>query len=187
MFLGRMLIALVMTIMACDAVAAESSYKGKTIKFFTFYPPSHDYDTWARLLARHIGRHIPGNPNAVVINIPGDNGLVGANYVYNVLKRDGVSMLQLSWNIIYADMKNHPYVNYDVREFIFMELGGNRPVPMHMWAMPPKTPDRTVTILQQAFEATLKDPLLLAEAEELGLKGLKGFEWKEKRVWQYWR
>ena len=53
--------------------------------------PGGGYDTYSRLFARHLGKHIPGKPNVIVINIPGGSGLIGTNYVYNITKRDGPS------------------------------------------------------------------------------------------------
>ncbi len=174
MFLARMFFVLAMTVMlACGAAAAESPYKGKTIKIFSLYPPGGDYDTHARLLARHIGKHIPDKPKVLVINMPGASGLIGANYAYNVLRPDGFSVVQLSWDVISAQMENLPGVAYDVGEFIWMEVGDNPPAPMHVWALAPKTPTDKVAILRKAFEATLKDPAFLADVKRNGLKSAK--------------
>ena len=94
MFLRRIFfISLVMAVLlACaSAATAKSFYEGKTIKIITVHPPGGGYDTYARLFARHMGKHIPGKPNVIVINMPGASGLIGTNYVYNVTKPDGLS------------------------------------------------------------------------------------------------
>src|SRR5688572_33393341 len=73
--------------MSSDDVAAF--YKGKTIAATIGYPPGGGYDVYMRTLARHIGRHIPGNPAVVPRNMPGAGSLVAANYLYNTAPKDG--------------------------------------------------------------------------------------------------
>src|SRR5215475_8664213 len=75
------------------AVAAPASaqdfYRGKSIDVIVATSPAGGYDTYARLLARHMGKHIPGNPNLVVQNMPGAGGIRATNYLYNVARKDG--------------------------------------------------------------------------------------------------
>src|SRR5262249_15714173 len=68
---------------------AQDFFAGKTITISTFTPPGGSYDTYARLLARHIGRFIPGRPTVIVLNQPGSGGLVAVNYGGKVAPRDG--------------------------------------------------------------------------------------------------
>ena len=70
-----------------DDVAAF--YKGKTISAIIGYPPGGGYDVYMRALARHIGRHIPGNPIVVPRNMPGAGSLVAANSIYSTAAKDG--------------------------------------------------------------------------------------------------
>jgi tripartite-type tricarboxylate transporter receptor subunit TctC len=67
-------------------------YKGKTITVIVGYAPGGGYDPYARLLARHIVRHIPGNPNVVIQNMPGAGGMVSANHIANVAPKDGTAL-----------------------------------------------------------------------------------------------
>ena len=67
-------------------------YKGKTITVVVASTASGGYDLWARLMARHIGKHIPGNPSVVVQNMPGAGNIIGANYVYGIAKPDGLTL-----------------------------------------------------------------------------------------------
>ncbi len=78
----------------CCATPAQADdvadfYKGKRVNLIVSYGPGGGYDVYARVLARHIGRHIPGNPSIVVQNMPGAGSLRGANYLYNVAPKDG--------------------------------------------------------------------------------------------------
>lgn len=67
----------------------ESFFHGKTIKIISGSEAGGGYDAYARLLARHMGRHIPGHPNFIVQNMLGAGGVVATNYVYNVAPQDG--------------------------------------------------------------------------------------------------
>jgi tripartite-type tricarboxylate transporter receptor subunit TctC len=69
--------------------AAEDFYKGKTITFIVGFSSGGGYDTYARLLARHMPNHIPGNPTIVVQNMDGAGSMRAANNVYNVAAKDG--------------------------------------------------------------------------------------------------
>ena len=60
--------------LASSAAARQDFYKGKEITLYVGSPPGGPYDAYARLFARHLGRHIPGNPNIVVQNMPGASG-----------------------------------------------------------------------------------------------------------------
>jgi tripartite-type tricarboxylate transporter receptor subunit TctC len=64
-------------------------YAGRNVQLIIGYAPGGGYDDYARLLGRHIGRHIPGNPTVVVQNMPGAGSLRAANYLYNIAPKDG--------------------------------------------------------------------------------------------------
>jgi len=66
-------------------------YKSKNVELLIGYSGGGGYDVYARLLARHIGRHIPGNPTIVPRNMPGAGSLVLANWLYNVAPKDGTA------------------------------------------------------------------------------------------------
>ncbi|HWG06830.1 MAG TPA: hypothetical protein VG271_17620 [Beijerinckiaceae bacterium] len=74
------------------AAAADDFYAGKTISLFLGTTPGGGYDTYGRLLARYLGRHIPGNPTVVAKNMPGAGGVLVANYIYNQAPRDGTEI-----------------------------------------------------------------------------------------------
>ena len=82
------MVALLVMAYAASATAADF-YKGKTIRVTVGLAPGGGYDTYTRAIARHIGKHIPGNPNFVVDNMEGAGSLIAANYTYNKADRDG--------------------------------------------------------------------------------------------------
>jgi tripartite-type tricarboxylate transporter receptor subunit TctC len=69
--------------------AANDFYAGKTIRVAVGFAAGGGYDTYARIIARHMGKHIPGNPSFVVENMDGAGSLIAANYTYNKADRDG--------------------------------------------------------------------------------------------------
>ena len=73
---------------ATTATAAED-FKGKQVKVIVGSGTGGGYDGHARLLARHMGRHIPGNPTFIVQNMPGAGSLAAANHIYNIAPKDG--------------------------------------------------------------------------------------------------
>src|SRR4051812_44825744 len=82
---------LVMPVPASKGVAAEM-FEGKTVTIMSAGTPGGGYDAYARLLARHLGRHLPGTPLVVVKNVPGAGGLSLANRLYNIEPKDGTAI-----------------------------------------------------------------------------------------------
>lgn len=111
-----------------SAAGAKSFYEGKTVKIVSVHSPGGGYDTYSRLFARHLGKHIPGKPNVIVINIPGASGLIGTNYVYNVTKPDGLALVQPSWGVAQAQYLDFPGIKYDVTKFIWLGLANSGPI-----------------------------------------------------------
>ncbi|MCH9053489.1 MAG: hypothetical protein IIA72_20930 [Proteobacteria bacterium] len=101
--LGSMALAgaLVLGLAATPAVAGAVAdfYKGKRITMYVGSSPGGGYDTYARLITRHIGRFIPGNPKFTVKNKVGAGSIVVANFIYNVAPQDGSVMVSLQRNL----------------------------------------------------------------------------------------
>src|SRR5579864_8716898 len=74
------------------AAAAQTDFAGKSIKLYIGTGPGGGYDTYGRLVARHIGRHLPGSPTVVAQNMPGASSLTLTNYLYNTAPRDGTAL-----------------------------------------------------------------------------------------------
>jgi tripartite-type tricarboxylate transporter receptor subunit TctC len=77
------------------ADAIGDFYKGRTVRLIVATPAGGPYDNHARLLARHLGDHIPGHPTIVVENLSGGTGMIAANYVYNIGPQDGTVLVNL--------------------------------------------------------------------------------------------
>jgi tripartite-type tricarboxylate transporter receptor subunit TctC len=87
--LAALAAAIVVTAAPATAQTPEQFYTGKTIDLVIGYPPAGSNDVWGRLLARHIGKHIPGKPNVVPKNMPGAGSFLAVNTIYNVSPKDG--------------------------------------------------------------------------------------------------
>lgn len=95
----------------------EQFYQGKTARILVPYPPGGGYDIHSRLLARHLRRHIPGNPNVIVQNMPGGGGLIAPNYLYHVAKPDGLTISILGASIYADQLAGTEGVKFDLKKF----------------------------------------------------------------------
>ncbi len=84
---------------AARAEEAADFYRGKTISVIVGFGPGGGYDTYARLLARYLGNHIPGQPSVVVQNLEGAGSVRAANYVYSVAPKDGTVIAAVNQNM----------------------------------------------------------------------------------------
>jgi tripartite-type tricarboxylate transporter receptor subunit TctC len=97
------------------ASAQGSFYQGKTVTVVVGSAPGGLYDLWARLLARTMGKYIPGNPNMLVQNMPGAGSVVAANYLYGVAKPDGLTIGMFQTHLYLMQMVGQSEVKFDVR------------------------------------------------------------------------
>ncbi len=98
---GFVLSVIGVTLLALINLArADSFYEGKTLEIIVSSGVGGDsYDTLSRMVARHIGRHLPGHPPVVVKNMPGAGGILAANELYNIAPRDGTVIAMLDQSI----------------------------------------------------------------------------------------
>jgi tripartite-type tricarboxylate transporter receptor subunit TctC len=95
----------------------EPFYQGKTIRVVVGFTSGGFYDRWSRLLARFVPKHLPGNPEMIVQNMPGAGGLIAANHVYTVARPDGLTIGMTSYGMYLDQMVGRKEVQYDVRKF----------------------------------------------------------------------
>ena len=84
-----MVVALLGPALVASTVQSHEFYKDKTLNIIVGYSPGGSFDLYARVIARYIGRYLPGNPTRVVENMPGAGGIIAANHLYNREKPDG--------------------------------------------------------------------------------------------------
>jgi tripartite-type tricarboxylate transporter receptor subunit TctC len=118
-------VAALMAVPANAQTAAEF-YKGKTLTVVVGNGPGGGFDAFARLLARHIGRYVPGNPGVIVQNMPGAGSLVAANYLYNVAPKDGTTFGLIARNLpLIGLLGNNSNVRFDPHKFTWLGSSSN--------------------------------------------------------------
>jgi tripartite-type tricarboxylate transporter receptor subunit TctC len=99
----------------------EDFYRGRTITLVVGYGPSGGYDLFGRMMARHLGRHIPGNPTIVVQNMPGAGSLRATNWLYSVAPRDGTVFGIFARDMpMLAILGTNRAVTFDPRKFTWL-------------------------------------------------------------------
>jgi len=116
-----MLAAVVLAAPQARADDVADFYKGKRINLIVSYGPGGGYDVYARVLARHMSKYIPGHPTLVVQNMPGAGSLRGANYIYNVAPKDGTAFGTFARNMPLLGMvKTGQNVQFDPAKFTWL-------------------------------------------------------------------
>jgi hypothetical protein len=110
-------ITILVLVNSARAASVEEFYKGKTLQFIVGGSAGGGYDTYTRLIGRHIGQYIPGKPAVVVQNMPGAGMLIAANYIYNSAPRDGTVIGNWSGPLIMQHMMGNPAVLFEGRKF----------------------------------------------------------------------
>jgi len=119
------LVALVLLVFFCREGARADPvadfYRNRTINLVVGYGPGGGYDLFARLVARHIGRFIPGNPSVVVQNMPGAGSLRAANYLYGAAPSDGATIGAIARDMpLLAVLGSVSGVRFDPRKFTWL-------------------------------------------------------------------
>jgi len=99
---------------------AQSFFEGKTIRIIVGLAAGGGFDTYARVLARHLGKQISGNPGIVVENMTGAGSLISANHLYKVAKPDGLTVGHFNGILLMGQVLGQPGVEFDARKFEFV-------------------------------------------------------------------
>lgn len=123
MFVSRCAAALIFAVASglCAPVSAQDAeafyQQNKVVTITVGFGPGSGYDVRARLIARHLNRHIPGNPTIIVKNQPGAGSLVAANHLYNIAPKDGTTIGTFSRNLPSQALIGRKGVRFDPRQF----------------------------------------------------------------------
>lgn len=148
--------------------AQEPFYKGKTVKIVVGLSAGGGYDRAARLLARYMGKYIPGNPDIIVQNMPGAGSVVSANYVYTVAKPDGLTLLMPHNNLYLSQLSADKEVKFDL-------------VKMH-WIGSMDKDDMMLFMRSDAPYKTIKDVVGAKEPPKCGTTGVGGSDYVLSRI-----
>jgi tripartite-type tricarboxylate transporter receptor subunit TctC len=105
--------------LASPALSQEQDfYRGKTITIIIPIGPGGAYDAYARIVSRHLGKHIPGNPSIIARNMPGAGGVIASNHLYNVAPQDGTALAIIISSFANEQLFDNPQIKYDARKFL---------------------------------------------------------------------
>lgn len=102
------------------AYSAAPYYEGKAIRIIVGTAPGGGYDTYTRVIARHLGKYIPGNPIVIVDNMPGAGGLVSANHLFKVAKPDGLTIGHFVGGQFLQQLLAKPGIEFDALKFEYV-------------------------------------------------------------------
>jgi tripartite-type tricarboxylate transporter receptor subunit TctC len=167
----------------CLAAAAQPNFAGKTVTVIVGYKAGGGYDGTARLLARHLPKHIPGNPTVIVQNMPGANSIIAANHIYNIARPDGLTIGTFNRNLPIAQLTKVAGVKFDITKFQWIGSAANESTVLAIRTDLPyksfeelRTAKETVVIGSTGPGANTHDfPLLLKELLGLNFKIVSGY------------
>jgi tripartite-type tricarboxylate transporter receptor subunit TctC len=128
---AAMLMAITTHSVRADPVA--DFYRGKQVSLVIGTSPGNDYDFRARLIARHMGRHIPGEPMLVPRNMPGAGGVNAANWLGSIAPRDGTTLHMIMTNMMQAQAVGTHGVQFDTRKFRWIGNTTSSPNVANSW------------------------------------------------------
>jgi tripartite-type tricarboxylate transporter receptor subunit TctC len=114
-------------------VSDNDFYKGKTIMVITSTGVGGAYDVVARLVARHMPRHIPGNPTMIVENMPGGGNVLATNYMYNIAPKDGTTIATIHSAMPLQQVLNSGGIRFDADKFDWLGSTGPQNEVILVW------------------------------------------------------
>jgi tripartite-type tricarboxylate transporter receptor subunit TctC len=132
-----------------ELLAQTNFYQGKTITMIVSSTTGGGYDLWARLTARHIVKHIPGNPSIIVQNMPGAGNIIGANYAYGISKPDGLTLAAVNPALYFDQLVGRSEVKFDWAKFNWIGSPEKNDIVSYMRA---DQPFKTIDDLRNAKE-----------------------------------
>jgi tripartite-type tricarboxylate transporter receptor subunit TctC len=136
LFVSIQLIAL----LPLEVRAADDYFRGKTITIVIPIGPGGAYDAYARLISRHLGKYLPGEPTIIARNMPGAGGIIASNYLYNVAPQDGTALTIITSSFANEDVFGNPQIKYNARRFLAIgRLADTTSVPFFWHTSPIKT------------------------------------------------
>jgi tripartite-type tricarboxylate transporter receptor subunit TctC len=109
------------------AAAQEPFFKDKTVRLVVGFSAGGGFDVNARAIARHMGKHIPGNPALIVENMTGAGSLIAANHVYKAAKPDGLTIGNFAGGLIMNQLFGQPGIEFDARRFVYIGVPAKSP------------------------------------------------------------
>ena len=147
--MAKYLMTLACIFLTSGAWAQSPFYQGKTITVIAAASAGSAYDLYARLMAQFMGKHIPGNPSFIVQNMTGAGSIIGANYIYNVSKPDGLTIGAIQPSIYFNQLMKQKEVRYDWAKFAWIGSSDKSDYLLYMRA---DVPYKTLADVRKAKE-----------------------------------
>jgi tripartite-type tricarboxylate transporter receptor subunit TctC len=159
---------------AVGSAAAQTSLAGKTVTVYVGFGPGGGYDLYARLLARHMPRHLPGTPTMVVANMPGAASVRAANYVYTVAPSDGTALGIVAQSVGEEQLLGMPGVSYDVAKFKWIGRFAANVEVSYVWHASPIKTIEDLKATEASFAGTGPSSITYPRL----LNSIAGMKWK---------
>src|SRR5574341_1982779 len=119
---ARLLALAIAVVIGNQWSVSAQEYKDKTVTIIVGYSPGGSFDLYARVRARYIGRHLPGNPTRIVENMTGAGGLIAANHLYNRVKPDGFTIGAWASPLVLQQIMGNEAAQFDGRRFGYLGI-----------------------------------------------------------------
>jgi tripartite-type tricarboxylate transporter receptor subunit TctC len=123
--LATVLIGVACLAFPAHAQSVEEFYRGHQVQLLIGFPVANAYDTYGRAVARHLGKHIPGNPAVIPVNRPGAGSLNAANFLYNGAPKDGSVIGHFNRSVPLEPLMGNAAARFDARKFTWLGSVGN--------------------------------------------------------------
>jgi tripartite-type tricarboxylate transporter receptor subunit TctC len=163
---------------AVPRLSWAQAYPSRPVRIVVGFPPGGGADVYSRLIARHLGRFIPGNPTLAVANMPGAGSIIAGNQVFNTSARDGSEIGMLNGAVILEQLFANPGIHFDMAKFRYLavpvnetyvmivtrqsgigkfsEIIGNNAKHITLGAIPNSTLEHAPILLREALNANIK-------------------------------
>src|SRR5574342_1238830 len=118
--LALLTVLIALAFVANSPARAQSFFEGKTMRIVVGFAAGGGYDTYARTIARHLGKYIPGNPAIVVDNMVGAGSLISANHLYKVAQPDGLTIGHFSGGLFMGQVLGQQGIEFDAKKFEYI-------------------------------------------------------------------
>src|SRR5512135_1629898 len=105
-----------------DEKAVANFYRGKTVRIIVGFSAGGGYDQYSRMIARHLSKHIPGNPAVIVDNMAGAGSIIAANHIFNAAPKDGTVIGNISGPIVLEQLFGNGAVQFDMGKFRYLAV-----------------------------------------------------------------
>ncbi len=141
---GKSIVAALAAIIIAAGAAADAKadaisdfYKGKKLVLIISSAVGGGYNRYARTVARHIGKYIPGNPAIIAKNMPGAGGLKATNYLYNVAPQDGSTIGSVSNTVLFEPLWSNKLARFEVDKFNWIGSANSEVSMIVVWHTAP--------------------------------------------------